>query len=66
MSMISAIASSVTPAPSFSFPSLSSPTPSSPAGPSFGDTLQNALSDVNSLQNQAGAMAHGLRRGPHQ
>ena len=63
MSLVSTIASAVTPAPSFSFPSLSSPTDSGPAGPSFGDTLQNALSDVNGLQNRAGAMAQDFAVG---
>ena len=60
MSLFSAIASSVTPAPPFSFPPPSSPANS---GPSFGDTLQSALSDVNGLQNRAGAMAQDFAVG---
>ena len=62
MSLFSTIASSVTPASSFSFPTTGR-TDSAQTGPSFGDTLQNALSDVNSLQNRAGAMAQDFATG---
>ncbi|MBV9849614.1 MAG: flagellar hook-basal body complex protein FliE [Armatimonadetes bacterium] len=62
MSLFSSIASSITPTPSFSFPSSTS-TDIDRSGSSFGDTLQNALSDVNNSQLHAGALAQDFAAG---
>ena len=56
MSLLSSSATAATPATSLSFPSPPASAPDA-SGPSFGDTLMNALSDVNSQQIHAGQMA---------
>ncbi len=62
MSLFSTIASAVTPASPFSFSSPAA-ADSGASGSSFGDTLQNALSGVNTMQNRAGTMAQDFATG---
>lgn len=62
MNLFSTIASAIPSTPSLSL-SASPGAASASQGPSFGDTLMNALSDVNGLQNRAGAMAQDFAAG---
>jgi flagellar hook-basal body complex protein FliE len=64
MSIFSTIASAAVSSSPFSFSSTTNTNSNTnPTGPSFGDTLQNAIGNVNSLQLNANSMSQDFATG---